>query len=136
MNVFNGNVCVTALSVFAFWAGSCGPGSAAPRSACQILSASKVTTIVGKPVEANAPTDVSEKTSVCLYTLGKVPVAQLLVYTADNESAATRVANQNGLADKKNAATQQKGNAVLSINAMNGYTDKIHTLLDAAVRNL
>jgi hypothetical protein len=119
-------------------AGSAGRVSAASQTACEVLPASQVSGIVGKPVTAHArASSVSSGSSTCLYEAGR-PFFQLgLVVMETAAVAAQNVKMEQQTSSKHhNVGSRQKGNIVLSGITMGGDPSKGDALLDAAVRNL
>jgi hypothetical protein len=134
-----GTVAAASLAVFAVSTGASGPSSAASRTACDVLTASQAGAIVGRPVTTRArPSPISAGSSVCMYLSGGRPIIQLGLTVAANEAVATQTfkAQQQATARHKNVANRQKGNIILSAITMNGDTQLLNRLLDAALKNL
>ena len=128
----------TALLAGAATAAMSAPSNAAVQSACDVLPASAVSAIVGRPVTAHGhPSNVTPGGSVCLYAAGR-PFFQLGISVMENEAVAKRnvsLEQQAGSAHR-NVRSRQKGNLVLSGITMSGDAGKMDALLDAAVKNL
>ena len=134
-----GTVAAASLAVFAISAASYGPSSAASRTACDVLTASQAGAVVGSPVTTQGrPSPVSAGSSVCMYLAGGRPIAQLGLTVAANEAVAAQSfkAQQQAAARHKNVGNRQKGNIILSGITMNGDTQQLNRLLDAAAKNL
>ncbi|MDP9105241.1 MAG: hypothetical protein M3N49_04830 [Candidatus Eremiobacteraeota bacterium] len=137
---FNLAIAATAsLAVFAIFAASYGPSSAASRTACDVLTASQASAIVGSPVTTQGhPSPISAGSSVCMYLSGGRPIVQLGLTVAANEAVAAQVLKQQqqAAARHKNVGNRQKGNIILSGITMSGDTQQLNRLLDAASKNL
>jgi hypothetical protein len=139
MKIHFGIALAASLAAAIVAAGSCAPGSAASRTACEVLTAAQASAIVGSPVTAQGhPSPISAGSSVCEYRTGQAPIAQLgLTVTATEAVARQMLAmQQQAGADTKNVANRQKGKIVVSGITMNGNMKQLAALLDAAVKNL
>ena len=134
-----GAVAAASVAVFAVSTGAYGPSSAASRTACDVLTASQASSIIGRPVTTQGrPSPISAGSSVCMYLSGDQPIVQLGLTVAANEAVAAQSfrAQQQGAAGHKNVASRQKGNIILSGITMDGDTRQLNRLLDAAAKNL
>ena len=139
MNINLGTVAAASLAVFAVSTVACGPSSAASRTACDVLNASQASAIVGSAVTTMArPSPISAGSSVCMYMAGRRPIAQLGLTVAANEAVASQQfkMQQQVSAQHKNVGNRQKGNILISGITMNGNTQQLNLLLDAAAKNL
>ena len=134
-----GTVAAASLAVLVVSTGAYAPSSAASRTACDVLTASQAGAIVGRPVTAQArPSPISAGSSVCMYLSGRRPIVQLGLTVAASEAVATQLfkAQAQAAARHKNVANRQKGNIILSGITMDGDTQQLNRLLDAAAKNL
>lgn len=139
MNITFGTVAAASLAVFAVSIGSYAPSSAASRTTCDVLTASQASAVVGSAVTARGvPSPITRGNSVCVYSAGGRPIAQLGVIVAANEAVASQQfkMQQQASAGHKNVAIRQKGNILISGITMNGNTQQLNLLLDAATKNL
>ena len=139
MNFSLVTLAAASLAVVAVSTGARGPSSAASRTACDVLTASQAGAIVGSPVTAQGrPSPISAGSSVCMYLSGGRPIAQLGLTIAANEAIATQLfkAQQQATVRHTNVSNRQKGNILLSGITMNGNTQQLKQLLDAAAKHL
>ncbi len=137
MKITLGTVAAASLAAFAVSSGY-GPSSAASRTACDLLTASQASAIVGSAVTAQGRPAHAGGSSVCLYRAGARMIAQFGLTVAENEAVATQIFKQQQQAAVRhtNIANRQKGNIVLSGITMNGDAQLLNRLLDAAAKNL
>jgi hypothetical protein len=139
MNINLRTVAAASLAVFAVSVGSYAPSSAAPPTACAVLTASQASAVVGSPVTTMArPSPISAGSSVCIYSAAGGPVAQLGLTVAATAAVASQLfkAQQQVSAEHKNVANRQKGNILISGITMNGDVQLLNRLVDAATKNL
>ncbi len=138
MNINLSTVAAASLAVFTVSTGSHGPSSAASRTACDVLTASQASAVVGSPITAQGRPARDGGSSVCMYLAGGRPIAQLGLTVAANDTIAARLfkARQLGSAGHRNVGDRQKGNILISGITMNGDTQQLNRLLDAAAKNL
>jgi hypothetical protein len=132
-------VAAAALAGLAAIAASYGSVSAAPRTACEVLPASRASGIVGQTVTAQGhPSPVGVGSSVCFYAAAGRPVVQVALTVMETEAVAVRnyAMQQRTISQHPNVAGRQKGNIVLSAISMNGDNSRLNALLDAAAKNL
>ncbi len=139
MNFARGPVAAASLAVFVVSTGAYGPSSAASRTACDVLTASQASAIVGSAVTTRArPSPISGGSSVCMYLSGGRPIVQLGLTIAASDAVAAQVfkAQEQAAVRHKNVGNRHKGNIILSGITMDGDTQQLKRLLDAAAKNL
>lgn len=132
-------VAAASLAVFVVSTGAYGPSSAASRTACDVLTASQASAIVGSAVTTRGrPSPISAGSTVCMYLSGGRPIVQLGLTVAASEAVATQIfkAQEQATVRHKNVGNRQKGNIILSGITMDGDTQQLKRLLDAAAKNL
>ena len=139
MNINLGAVAAASLAVCAVFIGSYAPSSAAPRTACAVLTGSQASAVAGSSVTTMArPSPISAGSSICIYSAAGRPIAQLALTVAANEAVASQQfkMQQQVAAQHRNVANRQKGNILISGITMNGDTQLLNRLVDAATKNL
>lgn len=140
MNTSPRAIPASSLIVFAVLAGSAGQSSAATRTACDVMSASQASGILGSAVTAQArPLPPGSPSSVCMYIAGGHPIVQFGLTTLATDAIAEQMlkAQQQSGDQHQNLAGRRKGNVVLSAITIH-FTDarKLAAFLDAAAKNL
>lgn len=139
MNITLGTVAAVSLGAFAVAIGSCGTSSAAARTTCQVLTASQASAALGSSVTTrDMPGQITRGNSVCFYSAGGRPIAQLGIIVTATEAVASQQfkAQQQAATRHKNVAIRQKGATLISGITMNGDTQQLNLLLDAATKNV
>jgi hypothetical protein len=136
MHVSLRTLAASSLSIVAV-AVSSGLAAAAPRPACDVVTAAQASGIIGKAVTARAmpPSGVS---SVCMYLSGGRPVIQLGLTDMGSAATAAEIfkGQQQAAAAHPRTANRLKGSIVLSAFAHSSDKATMNALLDAAVKNL
>jgi hypothetical protein len=113
MNISLRAVAASSLVVFAAVAGSAGQGSAASRTACEVLPASQASGIIGQAVTTRSlPSPVGIGSSLCYYAAGGRPIVQVALTVMPTEAVAAQnfKMQQQTSSRHSNVASRQKGN--------------------------